>query len=220
MLKAVIFDFDGVIVNSEPLHYQVEKEMFREKGMDISYQEYCEYAGISEAETYQLLSQKYNVPLDAAQMLPDKIERFKLMIETLKELPVVEGVEDLIKDLFSNKIKLCVATSGTYQIAEAMLKKLHLWHFFDFTIAGNQLEKAKPDPEIFNKARQRLKMTKKECIIIEDSYNGIKGAIAANIPVVALDYPDSLPKGRVKNIKKLKNINFKQINKIHDELWN
>lgn len=218
MLKAVIFDFDGVIVNSEPLHYQVEKEMFLEKGMNISYQEYCEYAGISETETYQLLGQKYNVALDATVMLPDKISRFKNRLLTLNELPVIEGVENLIRDLHKHNIKMCVATSGTYQIAEAILKKLNLWQYFNFIIAGNQLEKAKPDPEIFNKARRNLGVSNNDCIIIEDSINGIKGAIAANIPVIALDYPHSLPSGKAKKIENLKDINFNQINKIISDL--
>ncbi len=208
MLKAVIFDFDGVIVNSEPLHYQVEKEMFLEKGIDISYQEYCEYAGISEAETYQLLAKKYGVALDANIMLPDKIERFIKMLDSLDDLPVIEGVEELIKDLHKHIIKLCVATSGTYQIAEAILKKLELWRYFEFVIAGNQLEKAKPDPEIFNRCRDRLGFDNTECLIIEDSINGIRGGIAANIPVIALNYKKELTDRKVVNVNNLNLLNF------------
>ena len=213
MLKAVIFDFDGVIVNSEPLHYQVEKEMFLEKGMEVSYQEYCEYAGISEAETYQLLADKYNVELNAEIMLPDKIERFKQMLMTLKTLPVIAGVEDLIRDLHQHGTKMCVATSGTYQIAEAILKKLGLWQYFEFIIAGNQLEKAKPDPEIFIRARERLGTISRECLIIEDSINGIKGGIAAQIPVIAFNYPKELPAGKVINIQSLSVLNYHLLSK-------
>ena len=121
MLKAVIFDFDGVIVDSEPLHYQVEKEMFREYGLEISYQEYCEYAGISETETYALIGKKYQIQFDASALLPEKIRRFKQMLYSIEELPVIPGAERLIRNLYQNEINLCVATSGTYQIAEAIL---------------------------------------------------------------------------------------------------
>ena len=99
MLKSVIFD--GVIVHSEPLHYQVERKMFLEKGLDISYAEFCEYAGISEAETYLMLAKKYSVDLDPAIMLPEKIEQFKEMLVSLEELPVIEGVAGLIKGLYA-----------------------------------------------------------------------------------------------------------------------
>ena len=217
MLKAVIFDFDGVIVNSEPLHYLVEREMFLEKGMDISYLEYSEYAGISETETYQLLGKKYNVELNAGVMLPDKIKRFQQMLTNLDEIPVIEGVEELIKDLHSHNIKMCVATSGTYQIAEAILKKLDLWHYFDFVIAGNQLEKAKPDPEIFIKSIERLGIFNDECVIIEDSVNGVKGGLAAQIPVIALDYTDDLPEGKVIAVDSLSVLNHQSLDEILEE---
>ncbi len=214
MLKAVIFDFDGVIIDSEPLHYQVEQEMFLEKGIDISYQEYCEYAGISETETYQLLGKKYGVTLEADVMLPDKIERFKKMLVTLNDLPVIEGAKDLIMNLASDDIKMCVATSGTYQIAEAILKKLGLWHYFEFVIAGNQLEKAKPDPEIFIRAKNRLGISNDECLIIEDSINGLKGAAAAKIPALALNFTHQLPPGKIINIPQLINLDYNRLNQL------
>ena len=136
MTKAVIFDFDGVIINSEPIHYQIEKELFAENGLHIDINEYMNYAGLSEKETYQELNKKYNINLNGEALLNEKIRRFKSYVENADSLPVSPGVDSLIKALHASGIRLAIGTSGTREICESVLTKLSLIQFFPVIVSG------------------------------------------------------------------------------------
>ncbi|MGK7397265.1 MAG: HAD family hydrolase [Candidatus Cyclobacteriaceae bacterium M3_2C_046] len=184
MIKGIIFDFDGVIINSEPLHYEVEKEIFQELGMDVTFQEYEMYAGISEKETYDFLKEKYQVSFDNQAVLQDKISRFVQKVEDGMELPLVEGIEKVVKNLNQEGFMMAVGTSGTREICEAVLKQAGLRTYFQWIVSGNDVVKAKPEPEIFNKVVDLSGRTRHEWVVLEDSHNGIKAARAAGIKVV------------------------------------
>jgi HAD superfamily hydrolase (TIGR01509 family) len=191
MLKNVIFDFDGVIVNSEIIHFEIEKKLFSELGAEISEEEYFEFAGISEKKTYDHFINKYSLDVTFHKLLDLKIKGFLSYLSETKELPVVEGVQKLIENLHSDGIILTIGTSGTRQIAEATLDKLGILKYFKLLVTGSEVPKAKPDPEIFLKILEETNSSPMDTIVIEDTFNGIEAACRAGLKVVGYVNPSS-----------------------------
>jgi HAD superfamily hydrolase (TIGR01509 family) len=191
MLKNVIFDFDGVILNSESIHFQIEKKLFSGLGAEISEEEYFDFAGFSEKKTYSHFINKYSLEVTFEQLLEIKVKGFLSYLSETEVLPVVEGVEKLIKKLHSAQIVLTIGTSGTRQIAEATLEKLGLTKYFTLMVTGSEVPKAKPDPAIFLKILETTGANPWETVVIEDTYNGIEAARKAGLKVVGYINPSS-----------------------------
>jgi HAD superfamily hydrolase (TIGR01509 family) len=191
MLKAAIFDFDGVIINSESIHHQVEQEIFRSYGIELTREDYMEFAGVSELDTYKLIRQKYEVDFDPLIVLKEKINLFIKTIETYEQIPQPTGILNFIDNLYSNRMLLSIATSGTRDVAYYVLKKTELLDKFNFMLCGDNISKSKPSPEIFQKSLKISQVGANETIVIEDSGHGVEAAKKAGIKVVAYKNPDT-----------------------------
>lgn len=184
MIKGVIFDFDGIILNSEPIHCAVELELFREMGIHLSEKEYDQFLGISERDTYNQIKEKYGIDFNNDDLLEEKINRFIKYIEDPENIPVIPGIVRVIKELSSKNVKLAIGSSGTKKVATFALKRLNLLHLFTTLVCGSDVERTKPFPDIFEKAQKNLNLNKNECIVIEDAENGILAARKAGIKVI------------------------------------
>jgi HAD superfamily hydrolase (TIGR01509 family) len=183
-LKSVIFDFDGVIMDSERIHFQVDKVVFDQYGAQITEEEYFDFAGISEKKTYNHFINKYNMKVTFQQLLDLKIKGFISYLSSSRELPVVNGVVELIKNLHNSGILLSIGTSGTRQIADTTLRKLNIHQYFEILVTGSEEPKTKPDPAIFLKILEATNSIPREAIVIEDTYTGIMAAKNAGLKVV------------------------------------
>ncbi|MDA9018752.1 HAD family phosphatase [Flavobacteriaceae bacterium] len=187
MLKAVIFDMDGVIVNSEPLHHLAYKKMFEEFKLDVSNSLYESFTGQSTYSICEQLCEIFDLKVDANALVLSKRKHFKIIFENDSSFEMIDGAMSLIKDYFENNLTLVLASSASMTNIERIFKKFDLNKFFKAKISGADLKESKPNPEIFIKAAQLAGFKKEECIVIEDSTSGINAAKSAQIYCVGYD---------------------------------
>lgn len=181
MLKAVIFDMDGVIVNSEPLHHLAYKKMFEEFQLDVSNSLYESFTGQSTHTICKQLCEIFNIYEDPNLLVQSKRKHFKVIFDNDTSFQMIDGALELIQDYFDNNITLVLASSASMTNIERIFEKFDLNKYFKSRISGADLKESKPNPEIFVKAAKLTGHSKEECIVIEDSTNGIKAAKSAGI---------------------------------------
>ncbi|MCB4808412.1 HAD family phosphatase [Tamlana sp. 62-3] len=187
MLKAVIFDMDGVIIDSEPLHYKAYHRMFNDVGIKVSSQLYESFTGQSTLNVCKRLCDTFSLKEAPETLVKIKRKHHKYIFENDDDLQLISGVLDAIKDYHKNGLKLVLASSASMKSIELVFKRFNLDPFFSAKFSGADLKQSKPHPEIFIKAAQSTGFTNEECVVIEDSTNGIKAANAAGIFCVGYD---------------------------------
>lgn len=187
MKKAVIFDLDGTLVNSVPHYFKIHQKVLKES---INYHlteeyfyKYCN--GQSAKEFYKrILKEDHDEPeIIKKMMLLDK--KF-VQEESAHHIKAFSGVKTILKELSKRNAVLALATSSAKPYVDIVLENNNLRSYFDIIITRDHIEKTKPNPEIFLKARQELGIPKKDCVVVEDAINGFKAAKRAGIDCVGL----------------------------------
>ncbi len=183
-MKAVIFDMDGVIIDSEPLWQRAELEIFSSLGADVS-SELCEMTKyMATNEVTEFWFNKYpwkNLSMqDAEQAVIDCVNT---LIE--KEGKEIKGALNTLKKIKAKGYKIGLATNSPHKIIQTVLNKLNISHYFD-SITSAEQEKAKPDPAVYISTANKLDISPKQCLVVEDSYTGALAAKNAGMKVVAL----------------------------------
>jgi len=185
--KAVIFDMDGVISDSEPLYAQTLNQVLGTHGYALSESEYKEILGTTAEYTWQWLVNKFNLP-GGAQRWMQKYD--SAIEENLRENAVPSpGLYRLIDQLKARGLKLGLASSSQGNWVRSLLSALGVEGSFDITVSGEMVREGKPDPEIFLLTAQNLDTSPSHCLVIEDSPHGIRAAKDAGMLVVALLTP-------------------------------
>lgn len=190
MLKAVIFDMDGVLIDSEPLHARAAVMALKQYQVDIPI-EYC--SGFIGSTTYymcQRMVEEFSLPITPEELLNANNE-WKERLRSLEGYPAVPYVIDLIRNLYSHGMKLIIASSSPADAIEYVMDSLNLREYFNGYISGMQLEHPKPAPDIFLAAAAQLGVTPDECVVIEDSANGVNAAHAAAMTCIGFINPNS-----------------------------
>ncbi len=190
MIKAVIFDMDGVLINSQEAHYKADLMALSELGFDMDIEFVMKGAGTNTFERFG----KWRDELGFEKSTKEARERRE---EIIKELFINEGVDgvkgarELLVDIKNNGIKTAVASSSSYELIYTVLDALDERNLFDAVISGDDMEKSKPAPDIFLKAAEVLGVEPSECIVVEDSTNGVKAGINARMKVLGYKNPTS-----------------------------
>lgn len=180
-LKAVLFDMDGVIVDTEPLHRKAYFKTFNQLGIDVSEELYTSFTGASTKRVCEILIQKFNLSETFEEIAGIKRAHFKDYFYNDEEFDLIPGVRELIKHYYENGITLILASSATMTTINMVFEKFELEKYFSRKISGADLKESKPHPEIFLKAAEMAHETIENCMVIEDSTNGILAAHRANI---------------------------------------
>lgn len=218
MIKTVIFDMDGVLVNSEPLHHEVSSIQFKDLNIDVTEDIYSTFTGNSNKMIYKKLKDRFQLPHEIDDLILAKNNLFIDAFDKKEDLHLMPGVKDLIIDLYNNGIQLIVASSSEMAIINKVFERFDLNQYFTHKVSGEDFPESKPNPAIFLKAASLSETPIKQCIVIEDSTNGIKAANAAGIFCIAyksegVDSQDqSLADVIVYNFKDL---NFEKIKNIN-----
>lgn len=192
MIKTVIFDMDGVLVDSEPVHLKAYVQHFKELNIKFSEDFYHSFIGSSTKNIYNHIKERYQLSQSAEALIIRKRELFYMAFDESTSLKLMEGVLNLIQELHQNNIQLIVASSSSYENINLVFKKFDLDKYFSHKVSGEDFPESKPNPAIFNKAVELSGHLKDECIVIEDSTNGIKAANRAGIFVIGYKSEESV----------------------------
>lgn len=181
---AVIFDLDGVLIDSVPNFVQAYNELLGEYGATITPQEVAKYNGMHIDVIMKRLKEKFNLNFDTDEFIVAAMHR---ELELLKSIDATNPeLERVLKELQQHHVPLGVATSSTAERAKEVFFHSGFSKYFTVFVTADDIRNAKPDPEIFLTAAENLKAKPESCIVIEDSPNGITAAKAAGMKSIGL----------------------------------
>ncbi len=187
MLKGVLFDMDGVIVDTEPLHHKAYHLMFDDVEIEVSPELYQSFTGQSTLNICKRLCDHFSLAEIPETLVQLKRKHFKHIFANDPSLQLIDGVLDIIKEYHANDLKLVLASSASMMTINNIFDRFDLNQYFMAKFSGADLQQSKPHPEIFEKAAFATGYERSECMVIEDSTNGIKAANAAGIFCVGYD---------------------------------
>lgn len=180
MVGAVIFDFDGVLVDSERKKFKDLQSILKSSNLKLNKSDFQNMLG---KKTGSFLSAKF---LSLSESQIKKIVRLRRQKQFSNMPELIPGTMGLIKFLKSKKIKIAITTGSSRASVNFALKKCSAHHLFDLIVAGDEFKKSKPSPECYKLALKKLKISSKEVIVVEDSVAGIKAAKAAKCVVIGV----------------------------------
>ena len=190
MLKALVFDMDGVIIDSEPLQAEIAVHVLKKLGGNPQPREFYEFIGVRNEEMWTILKERHNIKESVKEIL-EIHQDYKKKRFSEADVETVEGIPELIKEAKSRGLRIALATSSPRFLAEHILKKFDLYKYFNVLVTADHITHSKPDPEIYIKAAQFLGVKPEECIAIEDAHFGVKAAKAAGMKCIAYVNPNS-----------------------------
>ena len=190
-IQAFIFDMDGVLIDSENLYKVIEQNLFDNVGVAIDQDEHVSYQGCSNPVMWSKIRKKHHLHTPLDELVRFTQETVIGYFSSLPEIHPMPGVLKLLDNLKEREIKMALASSSTIEVINIILAKTGLASYFDAVVDSTEAGAGKPDPAIFLLAQKKLGIPKENCVIIEDSANGIKAATAAGIYCIAFNGPGS-----------------------------
>ena len=187
MIQTVIFDMDGVIVDTEPVHHYAYNQQFKQLGIAISPEMYASFTGNSTKNIFERLKAEFNLEQDVQTLVQTKRNLFNDAFDNKEDLYLLDGVEDLIKELHRNGMQLVLASSSATVTINRIFNRFNLDQYFTHKVSGEDFPKSKPHPAIFQHAAFLAQTSVENCIVIEDSTNGVLAAKAAGIYCIGYD---------------------------------
>lgn len=198
---------DGVLVDSEPFHVQNEKLMFSKLGLDISDEEHARYMGTATDVMWTQIIRERNLPLDVAETTAQTIQQEIPYFQSLEKIEPMPGLVNLLEKLRKSGIPMALASSSDKAIIDIILEKSGLRKYFSHAVSSSEIGKSKPEPDVFLHAAQLLGVAPENCIVFEDSKNGIKAAIAAGMYCIAYSGGDSGNQDQSQAIRRITDFN-------------
>lgn len=211
MIKAVIFDLDGVIVSTDHYHYLAWKKLADNYNIEFNEQINERLRGVSRVESLEIILEKANKTFSIEEK--QKMLEYKnaLYVDYIKEMTPKDVSDDVIKIinfLKENNYKIAIGSSS--KNTKIILNQIGLTNTFDAIIDGNMITKSKPDPEVFQKAGQSVNIDPSECLVVEDAIAGIDAGVSAKMQTLAIGSAKDYHKATFA-MEKLVYKNFKEI---------
>lgn len=193
MIEAIIFDMDGTLVDTEPFHTDIEQKQFNQYKIEISEEDHLQYLGVTSEIMWREIASKHSISLTVDELIKQNHEESLKYFAALDSIPVMPELIELLEKLQAKNYKLAVASSSTPEIIDLVLTKTKLKKYFPIIASGSDVTNSKPAPDIFLFTAQKLGAKPTNCVVIEDSPNGIKAAKAAGMNCVAYEGPGANP---------------------------
>ncbi|MCD4795789.1 MAG: HAD family phosphatase [Candidatus Cloacimonetes bacterium] len=191
MIKAVIFDMDGVIIDSEPIYHKVEKKLFKRLGIKISEDEHYSFVGMSMDLIWEKILSKNKLKLNKEELIKLHTDNMIGSFQNEEKLTPLPDLIELIERFIDNDFKIALASSSSGILIDIILKKLEIKKFFEVIISGEDVENGKPFPDIFLLTAKHLGIKPSECLVIEDSKNGVSAAKKADMKCIGFQNSNS-----------------------------
>lgn len=189
-MKAAIFDMDGVLIDSEPLHFESDRRTLAEVGVALTFEDMKRFIGVPDHETYAVLVKEHNIDASVEELLVRQVVHKEKIFQE-ETLEPMEGLVELLEFLRERHWPLAVASSSKRAFIEKILTRLNIRSFFSAVVGGDEIKRGKPDPEIFLAAATLLGKEAKECMVVEDSTHGVAAGRKAGMYVYGLINPNS-----------------------------
>lgn len=188
MVRAIIFDFDGIIVDSEPLWVETERQVFKSVGIELTPQMCRHTTGLNTQDTIQYWFNIYKwTGKSTFQVYKEMMETMQGLI--LERADLKEGFLDVLQFFVDKKIPVSVASASPLKLITTALKKFHLFEFFKIITSAENEELGKPHPALYLNAARKLGINPVDCLAFEDSFHGAIAAKAARMKLVTV--PDA-----------------------------
>jgi len=191
MIHTVIFDMDGVIIDTEPIHHAAFYKLFDELAIQVSAAEYASFLGSSTRNMMQQLKERYQLPQDTEALVLRKRVLFNEIFDTDPSLDLLPGVRPLLDAIRQAGLGMVLASSASKATIKRVFDRFGLAPYFAHVVSGEDFERSKPDPAIFLHAAELAGTPVAECVVIEDSSNGMAAAKAAGIYCIGYASPHS-----------------------------
>lgn len=197
MIKSVIFDMDGVLIDAREWHYEALNRALDKFGFTITRVEHLTtYDGLPTKRKLQLLSQTGNLPLGLHGFINDLKQLYTMEIIATRCKPRF-GQEYALARLKEGGYRLAVASNSITETVRAMMQRSHLDAYLDAQISAQDVARGKPDPDIYHKAMAAVGTSPEETLVVEDNENGIKAATAAGCHLLVVENPDDVTHGTI-----------------------
>jgi beta-phosphoglucomutase-like phosphatase (HAD superfamily) len=184
--KAVLFDMDGVILDSEPLHYQAAKLTFKDHGHNLSYADYKKYfGGQTDKEGIAQYCNLIGIGRQSSEVARDKAQNY-LKVASTANFVACPGSLELIQWLADNKTPLALVTGSLWHEAQMVLQAFNITELFSAVVAAEDVEHGKPHPAGYQKGAKALGVEAPDCLVIEDAPSGINAARSAGMDCLAV----------------------------------
>ncbi len=183
--KAIIFDMDGVLVDSEPHHIRSERRMFEKMQIPISQEEHALFMGTATDVMWSRIIENKQLDLELEEMVAMQNRETHLYFSGLPYMEPMSGLVSLLKQIKKQGIPMAVASSSSVGTIDIVMERSGLRSFFEHVVSSSVVGKSKPAPDVFLYAAQLLQTPPEDCMVIEDSTNGVRAAKAAGMYCVA-----------------------------------
>lgn len=189
-MKAVIFDMDGVLVDSQPYHFKADIDTMAEYGVIKDQKFYEAFAGTLTDNRMRTLRDMFGLDVPAEELI-EKREKMILDIMANEDIKPVSGIPELLRSIKALGLKTAVASSSGIELIKLVLDRLGIAVYFDSITSGNDVKRGKPSPDIFLLAAERIGVNPRDCFVVEDSENGVKAAKSAGMKALGYINPTS-----------------------------
>lgn len=192
MIKAVIFDMDGVIIDSEPIYREANTEIYKKYGIELNQEDHDRHQGSNLKDIWLDILDRYEVKEEFSHykvedFMEDHIHSSYQCLADAEDLELMEGVRDWFDFFKDHGYKMIIASSSYVPVIEYIYQRFNLDQYMEGYVDGNAIENGKPAPDIFLKAAEKLGVKAEECLVIEDSENGVNGAHQAGSKVIGFN---------------------------------
>ncbi|XEC97273.1 HAD family hydrolase [Paenibacillus tarimensis] len=190
MIGALIFDMDGVIIDSEPMHVDVDLVTSEYFGIAVTKEHFEEFVGMTNPEMWNILKQRYHLPQPVSEIIDYQLS-LKINVLKAADMEPIDGIKELIHELREHNIPCAIASSSPRKFIEEVLLKFNMTHLFQRIVSGEEVAHGKPAPDVYIEAASQLGVDARSCVVLEDSKNGIAAAKAAGMKCIGYDNPNS-----------------------------
>lgn len=211
--KAILFDLDGVIVDTAKHHFQAWKQLANELGFSFTEEDNERLKGVSRMDSLNILleiGQVEKTESEKEELATRKNERYVESISKMNETEILPGVQTFLNELKENNIPYALGSAS--KNAPRILKKIGLYDQFDAIVDGNSISNAKPDPEVFLLGARKLSVDAKSCVVFEDAQSGIEAGKKAGMYVVGVGDANVL-KGADDYIESMEQMTIERLNR-------
>ena len=181
--KAVIFDMDGVIIDSQPMYYEFDVQMLRRFGIPATMETPIPYSGLTSVDRMTKYKEDFGLDSSVEELIKMSVDSMRDVFLT-GDLKPINGIPELLSYIKGAGLRMGVASSTSHELIEIILRRLDVLHYFEKIVSGEDVKAGKPAPDVYLKAAEAFGAMPNECVAIEDSVMGMRSAKAAGLTCI------------------------------------